>query len=167
MKRWLPHPVLAATLGLMWLLLNMSVAPGTIILGAILGVGTSHLLTPLIASPDSAPSPRPRKPRVILKLCWTVLVEIVRSNYAVAKIVFGARAANRRSGFVRIPMNMRNPYGLTALAIIITATPGTVWVEYQSRDNSILLHVLDLIDEDEWIHIIRQRYEAPLMEIFP
>ena len=62
---------------------------------------------------------------------------------------------------------MRHPYGLTALAIIITATPGTVWIEYQSRDNSILLHVLDLIDEDEWIDIIRQRYEAPLMEIFP
>lgn len=167
MNRWLPHPVLAVALWLMWLLLNMSVAPGAIILGAILGVGTSHLLTPLIAAPDIAHPPLLRKPRLILKLCWTVLVEIVRSNYAVAKIIFGARAANRRSGFVHIPMTMRHPYGLTALAIIITATPGTVWVEYQSRDNSILLHVLDLIDEDEWIDIIRQRYEAPLMEIFP
>jgi multicomponent K+:H+ antiporter subunit E len=30
----------------------------------------------------------------------------------------------------------------------------------------MLLHVLDLIDETEWVQIIKQRYEKPLMEIF-
>ena len=60
---------------------------------------------------------------------------------------------------------MRNPYGLAALACIITATPGTIWVEYESAHNSLLIHVLDLIDEEEWIRIIKQRYESHLMEI--
>lgn len=30
----------------------------------------------------------------------------------------------------------------------------------------MLLHVLDLIDEDEWRRIIKERYEKRLMEIF-
>jgi multicomponent K+:H+ antiporter subunit E len=30
----------------------------------------------------------------------------------------------------------------------------------------LLLHVLDLIDQESWVRIIKQRYEQPLMEIF-
>ncbi len=67
---------------------------------------------------------------------------------------------------MRILLDMRNPYGLAALACIITATPGTVWVEYNSADNTLLLHVLDLIDEEQWVRIIKERYESRLMEIF-
>ena len=55
---------------------------------------------------------------------------------------------------------------MTALACIVTATPGTIWVEYESTENTMLLHVLDLIDETDWSAIIKQRYEKPLMEIF-
>ena len=62
-----------------------------------------------------------------------VLVEIVRSNNAVARIILRPGAPRTcRSGFVLIPLDMRNPYGLAALACIVTATPGTVWVEYDS-----------------------------------
>jgi multicomponent K+:H+ antiporter subunit E len=61
---------------------------------------------------------------------------------------------------------MRDPYGLAALACIITATPGTVWVEYDSAQGTMLLHVLDLVDEEEWVRIIKDRYERRLMEIF-
>ncbi|MFX4412555.1 Na+/H+ antiporter subunit E [Acinetobacter baumannii] len=52
------------------------------------------------------------------------------------------------------------------LACIITSTPGTVWVEYDSARNTMLLHVLDLIDGQEWVTIVKERYEKPLMEIF-
>jgi multicomponent K+:H+ antiporter subunit E len=61
---------------------------------------------------------------------------------------------------------MRDPYGLTALACIITATPGTVWVEYDSAEGTMLLHVLDLVDEDDWVRTVKDRYERRLMEIF-
>jgi multicomponent K+:H+ antiporter subunit E len=61
---------------------------------------------------------------------------------------------------------MRDPYGLAALACIITATPGTVWVEYDSARGTMLLHVLDLLDEEAWIRIIKDRYERRLMEMF-
>ena len=84
----------------------------------------------------------------------------------VARIVLAPRTRELTSGFVRVPLDMRDPYGLAALACIITATPGTVWVEYDSAKGTMLLHVLDLIDGDDWVRIIKDRYERRLMEIF-
>jgi multicomponent K+:H+ antiporter subunit E len=161
MTRWLPSPLLAAALFAIWVLLNGSVAPGIIVLGAVLAVGVSHLFTAL----DPART-RVRRVRAALRLVLAVLTEVIRSNKAVAQIILGSRRRDRRSGFVRIPLDTRNPYSLTALACIVTATPGTIWVEYESTENTMLLHVLDLIDEADWSAIIKQRYEKPLMEIF-
>jgi multicomponent K+:H+ antiporter subunit E len=95
-----------------------------------------------------------------------VVADIVRSNIAVARIIFGLGRRDRRSGFVRIPLEMRDRYGLTALACIITATPGTLWIEYDGETGAVLIHVLDLVDEDAWIRLIKRRYEQRLMEIF-
>ncbi|MGW8175761.1 MAG: Na+/H+ antiporter subunit E [Stenotrophomonas sp.] len=61
---------------------------------------------------------------------------------------------------------MRDRYGLAVLAIIITSTPGTLWVEYESATGRLLLHVLDLVDEETWVRLIKDRYERRLMEIF-
>lgn len=61
---------------------------------------------------------------------------------------------------------MRNPFGLAALAVIITATPGTVWVDYDAGEGMLTIHVLDLVDEATWIGTIKHRYERRLMEIF-
>lgn len=67
---------------------------------------------------------------------------------------------------MRVPLDMRNPYGLAVLACIVTATPGTIWVEYDFAQGTLLLHILDLIGEEEWARIIKNRYEGRLMEIF-
>ena len=96
-----------------------------------------------------------------------ILFEVVRSNNAVARIIARPSSApTRRSGFVRIPLDMRSPHGLAALACTLTATPGTVWVDYDSADGTMLLHVLDLIDEEAWVRIVKDRWERRLMEIF-
>lgn len=161
MSRLLPYPLLAAALLVTWLLLNQSMTLGAILLGSILAVATCWALTTL-----DPPKASFRRPGAALKLLLVVFVEIVRSNNAVAWIILRKSARERRSGFVRIPLDTRNPYIMTALACIVTATPGTIWVEYDSVDNTMLLHVLDLIDEAEWVDIIKQRYEKHLMEIF-
>ena len=61
---------------------------------------------------------------------------------------------------------MRNPYGLAWLACIITSTPGTLWVNFDAQKGSLMIHVLDLVDEGEWIRTIKDRYERHLLEIF-
>lgn len=161
MARWLPFPLLSLALLGTWLLASESVSPGNLVLGALFAVVTAWSLTVL-----ELPRLVARRPGIAARLLLNVLAEVVRSNYAVARIVLGRGRASRRSGFVDIPLETRNPYSLVVLACIITSTPGTVWVEYDSARNTMLLHVLDLIDGQEWVTIVKERYEKPLMEIF-
>jgi multicomponent K+:H+ antiporter subunit E len=159
-SRRLP-PVLVGTLLMMWLLLNNTLAPGHIVLGAVLACGlawASTRLRPL--------QPRLRRLHVAAALVLAVLVDIVRSNVAVARIVLGLAGNGWKSGFVDVPLDLRDPHGLAALAVIVTATPGTVWVDLAADGSRLTLHVLDLRDEGKWIEHIKRRYERPLMEIF-
>ncbi|MBP0447694.1 Na+/H+ antiporter subunit E [Roseomonas sp. SSH11] len=162
MRRILPHPLLAFLLLIAWLLLMESVSPGAVLLGSILALGGSWALASL-----ALPRARLRRLIVLPGLMRDVLVEVVRSNNAVARIILSPKGSSpRRSGFVRIPLDMRDPYGLAALACILTATPGTVWADYEAEESTMLLHVLDLIDEAEWVRIVKEKWEQRLMEIF-
>ena len=159
MSRLLPFPILSAVLFGMWVLLT-GFSPGHILLGAAIALVVSRV--GLLLSPERA---RVRFGAAILKLACIVIADIVRSNIAVARIVIFA-PRDRRSGFIELPIDLRSPHGLAALAVIITATPGTIWLQHDARRHSILIHVLDLIDEGEWIALIKNRYEKLLMEIF-
>jgi len=161
MKRWLPFPLLWVLLLAMWLTLSQSVAPGDVLLGAIIALGATHALRAL-----QAPQTRLRRPTAMVWLAWLVFTDIARSNIAVARIVMHFGARNQTSGFVDIPLELRNPAGLAALACIITATPGTAWARYDSSRGMLTIHVLDLVDENTWIRTIKDRYEQRLREIF-
>jgi multicomponent K+:H+ antiporter subunit E len=162
MRRLLPYPLLALGFLLLWLLLQESVSTGAIVFGAVLAVAGSGVLVAL-----GVPRGRLGRLRPLPGLLRDVAVEVVRSNTAVARIILQPRApAERRSGFVRIPLDLRNPYGLSALACILTAAPGTVWVDYDARGGTMLLHVLDLVDEETWVRTIKDKWERRLMEIF-
>jgi multicomponent K+:H+ antiporter subunit E len=39
-------------------------------------------------------------------------------------------------------------------------------VRYDSAQNMVTIHVLDLVDEATWIRLFKERYERLLMEIF-
>jgi len=95
-----------------------------------------------------------------------VLADIIRSNFAVARILLSPGDQKHTAGFVNIPLELRDPYGLAILACIITSTPGTLWVSFESATGTLTIHALDLIDEEIWIRTIKHRYERPLMEIF-
>lgn len=155
-------PTLVLVLTGLWLLLNQTLAPAHIILGAVLALAlawTSSTLRPLRA--------RIRRLDVAAVLVLVVLNDIVRANFSVARIVLGlTRNRKVHSGFLRIPLELRDPHGLAALAAIITSTPGTVWAGLSPDGSTLTLHVLDLRNEDELIRTIKQRYEAPLRRIF-
>ena len=72
----------------------------------------------------------------------------------------------RSPGFVEIPLELRDPYGLAMLACIITSTPGTLWVDFNEASGTLTIHVLDLVDQTEWVRTIKGRYERLLLEIF-
>lgn len=154
--------LLIATLVVSWLLLNQTLAPGHIVLGLALALAlawATRNLRPI--------QPRLRRLNVAAALVPILLVDIVKSNVDVARIVLGLRrGSDVRSGFVKIPMTMRDPHGLAVLAVIVTSTPGTVWVDLSPDGTALTLHVLDVGNEERWIDLIKNRYERRLMEIF-
>lgn len=159
MNRLLPYPLLALALLLMWILLT-GFSPGHVLLGGVVALLVSR--TMLSLKPEQ---PQVRPGLAMLKLIGIVSADIIRSNIAVGRII-AFRSTTRKSGFVHLPVDVRSPYALAALAVIITATPGTLWVQHDADRRVILIHILDLIDEAQWIELIKHRYERLLMEIF-
>lgn len=144
-----------------WLLLNDSLSTGHIILGSVIALVLNWLaltVRPLRASA--------KHPLVALCLIWHVAIDITLSNIAVGRIVWLGKRAQAEPGFIKIPLKITDPHGLAALACIVTYTPGTVWADYSETDKILTLHVLDLQDEQEWLRIIQQRYQGPLIRIF-
>jgi len=160
-KRWLPFPLVSLFLLGLWLLLNQSLAPAHWLFGAVLALYGPRWLVRL-----EAPAGALRRPLAALRLFGLVMVDVVRSNIAVARIILRLGTRHETAGFLDIPLTMRHPTGLAVLATIITATPGTLWVDYDSARGMLLLHVLDLVDEEAWMRTIKHRYERLLMEIF-
>jgi multicomponent K+:H+ antiporter subunit E len=161
MTRLLPFPLMAAGLLVLWLLLNQALSLGQLLLGGVAALAGGWAWTAL-----RPPEARVRRLGTIIRLSSLVLADIVRSNIAVGRIVLGLGGRERTSGFVRIPLDLRDPYGLAVLACIITSTPGTLWVSFDSANGTLTIHVLDLVDENEWVRTIKGRYERLLLEIF-
>lgn len=155
-------PVFAIVLLLMWLLLNSTLALGHIVLGAFISVAllvAAYRLRPL--------QPRMRNGFSLMTLFVHVFVDVVRSNIGVARVILGLTGGRHiTSGFIDVPLDLHDPHGLATLGMIVTCTPGTIWVELSLDKRTLTIHVLDLVDEDEWIHRIKTRYERPLMEVF-
>jgi multicomponent K+:H+ antiporter subunit E len=162
MNRWLPFPVLSLALLAMWLVLNQTLDAGHVLLGTALGLGGGQVLAGL-----QAPGHRMRRRGGALAILFArVLIDVVRSNIAVARIVLQPGIRGRTSGFVTLPLELRHRGGLAALACIVTATPGTSWARYDAARSILTIHVLDLVDEEAWVRLFKERYERRLMEIF-
>jgi len=161
MKRWLPAPLLSVTVFVVWLLLVATVEPAHLLLAAILAV-----LLPLVAQRLREDTAHARRPGVAARLVLVVLWDIVLSNIEVARRILG-RESRMRPAFVWIPLDITNRHGISALAGIITMTPGTVSSELSPDQRHLLVHFLHLEDADAAIAHIKARYEAPLREVFP
>lgn len=161
MSRILPHPLLTLVLLLAWMTLTRfslghALLGGTIAIIAGRAIASLHPQRPWLRRWDK-----------IAHLAWIVYLDILRSNIAVASLILThGRRGRRRSDFVEIPLDLRDRTGLAWLAVIITATPGTAWIEYEGSRDRLLIHVFDLVDADGWRALIKSRYEALLLEIF-
>lgn len=161
MKRLFPSPYLSLILFGLWLVLNQSWSPGHLLLGLLVAVVGSLWTAPL--RPSRA---RVRSLPAALMLTLRVTGDVFVSNWQVARAVWLSGPRGPSSRFVRIPLDLRDAYGLAALAMITTVVPGTVWSELAVDRSAVLLHLLDDDDPEAYAVYFKQRYEKPLMEIF-
>lgn len=155
---WIPMTVFLTCI---WLLLANSIDLAQFLLGG--SVSFVLVLLSLRLRPDLA---YPQKLFLILKLIGLVLMDTLRSNLAVIKLILQWRKKDFTSGYVYIPLEIRDPHAIAFLACIITFAPGTVWSSLTEKDYILRLHVLDLREETEWFDIIKNRYEKLLIQIF-
>jgi|SRR5690625_3795834 len=144
-----------------WVLLNGTFTLGSIVFGLILALVLTWLtqfFRPLRAYA--------KKPLTALRLIWHVAVDITMSNIAVGTRVWQGKHSNATPGFLRIPLEIKDPHALAFMGCIITYTPGTVWSDYSQEENVMTLHILDLQDEQAWLDTVQKRYQGPLLEIF-
>jgi multicomponent K+:H+ antiporter subunit E len=158
--RLLPYPLLGLGLMLMWLLLA-GFTLGQFVLAVAVAVLACQALKAL-----GEKSPHIRRWLAIPELTGIVLYDIIRSNMAVSSLLLSIHERPRHSGFITVPIRLRHPSGLAILSIIITSTPGTAWLDYNSARSEVLIHVFDLVDREEWVDLIANRYERLLAEIF-
>jgi multicomponent K+:H+ antiporter subunit E len=159
-RRWLPAPLLSATLFVVWLLLANTLDPAHIVLAALLAVGVPWFTEKL--RPER---PRVRRPLAIVRLGLVVLWDIVVSNVEVARRILGPEASIKPA-FVWVPLDITDPHAIVSLAGIITMTPGTLSADLSPDGRHLLVHAFNVDDEEALVAQIKARYEAPLKEIF-
>ena len=162
MTRIIPYPLLTLSLLLMWMILN-GFTLGQGLIGIVVGIAGGFLMRLL----------KPQKVHIhnwgsVIKLFFRVTLDIVKSNYDVALYVLFNGTKRKKSGFITVPLALKNRTGLAVLSCIMTATPGTAWIAYHSKESSLLVHILDfdMDDENYWRDFIKNRYESLLLEIF-
>ena len=160
-SRILPHPLLSLVLVATWLLLVNSVSVNSLVFAAIMAV-----LIPLATRAYWPGIPRVKRPLKVLAYGFLVLYDIVKANIDVAMIVLFKPSRALRPAWISVPLDLRSPEAITALAATITLTPGTVSSDLSDDGHSLLVHCLHAPDPDQVRADIKSRYERRLKEIF-
>lgn len=160
MQRFLPHPLLTVALGIIWLLLTNSIAPGQIVLGLLLGWAIPFFA--LQFWPDKL---KVHKPLTLLRFSFILLYDIIEANLIVAMRILG-KPEKLRPAFIVVPIDLNSDFAMSILANTTCLTPGSLSALLAPDRKSILVHTIDVGDVDAFIHTIKTRYELPLKEIF-
>jgi multicomponent K+:H+ antiporter subunit E len=160
LKRLVPHPLLTLLIVVVWILLN-GVSWGSALLGLVLGVAI-----PRFTSAYWPDRPRIRNPLMIVEYVAIVLRDIVVANFQVAYLILFRRGDTLRSRFVTVPLDLKTPEAITALAGTITMTPGTVSADLSGDGRALLVHCLETDDPEATVAAIKSRYETRLQRIF-
>lgn len=154
-----PQPFLSLVLFLVWQLLSGEVSGGSVVMGLILAWAL-----PMLTRGFWPERPAIVKGWLVPLYILRVLLDIVTASLSVARLVLSTRQP--RPAFISYPLSLEHPLAITMLAGTISLTPGTVSADVSDDQRILLIHALDVDDEQAIIDTIRRRYEKPLQEIF-
>lgn len=161
LRRLFPHPYLSVLLVLVWMLLVNEPKLGSLIFAIFLGI-----VIPKITAPYWPNRPKIGNPLTIAEYLAIVLYDIVKSNIIVAGIVLFKPRSQLRPAWVPVPLDIRKPEAITALAGTITMTPGTLTADMSADGRTLLVHCLHAPDPGKVSAEIKARYETRLKRIF-
>jgi multicomponent K+:H+ antiporter subunit E len=160
MTRLLPRPYISLSILALWMVLATEPSAGQFILAAAVAIAIPPFTQSLWPDP-----PRLVRPFAAIALFVRVVADIIIANLEVARLVLGP-LERLNPHLLEIPLDIDDPFVATLFASIITLTPGTLSVDIERDRRILLVHALNVTDIPAAIDTMKQRYEAPLKEIF-
>jgi multicomponent K+:H+ antiporter subunit E len=159
-RKLFPHAMLSGFMVILWLLLTNEVNNGQIVLGILLA-----WLIPFLTQSFWPESIRLHKPVIAVKFVLLVLWDIVVANVILMVRVLSP-VRKLKPAFLIVPLEIEHEFAITILASTISLTPGTVSADLDMQGGYLIVHALHVDDPVAAVADIKQRYEAPIKEIF-
>ncbi|MGH7820593.1 MAG: Na+/H+ antiporter subunit E [Candidatus Binatia bacterium] len=158
MRDWLRHPVYTVVLALVWMVLQERASVGDFVIGY--GIGA---IIVFVHRDFWAERVRILRPLMLVRLALVFLAEVVKANLQVAWIVIQPRL-RIRPAFIVLPLRLTDDLQITALANMITLTPGTLTVDVAPDRSALYVHCLSADDVESVREQIKRQFEKPLEE---
>ena len=146
-------------LALMWTALQGELNATDFVIGFLVSAAMIYLFRPMFFEPRYF-----TKVVLALKLMLVFFRELLKSNLSVLRIVISPRL-QVRSGVIAVPTELTNDMALTALANMITLTPGTLTLDISPDRRYLFVHTLNLDDPEAVKREIRMAFEVYLREL--
>jgi multicomponent K+:H+ antiporter subunit E len=161
MQRFFPHPVTSVLVFITWLVQSDPRTPGPWIMGLVLAWALPYLTRRLWTERIRVRS----LPRIVVYI-GIVIWDVFKSNMRVTWLIL-TQSQKLHPVLVKVPLTIRDTYGIATLAATISYTPGTVAVDVSEDRSHLLVHVFHTHDPRGVVHELKERYERRLLEIFP
>lgn len=163
MKRYLIYSI---ALGLIWCFVHGTINVTNFLIGLVLGPFVIYPFRELYdftrnKSYTDTILKIPKK----LKFLSVLLIEIIKANIVVAKIVLSPKL-NIKPGIVAVPIRTETDTGITAIANTITLTPGTLTIDVSDDRKVLYVHAIDASDPQDVRESIREDLEKYVLEAF-
>lgn len=145
----------------LWLLLQDEVTPqfSTFLMGFIVGMGILYAMHRFYGTQFYL-----RRVFSIIKLLWLFNWELFLSSYSVLKQITTPKL-NITPGIFTYKTALKGDWEITALALLLTLTPGSVVMEVSEEGDVFYIHAMDIEQSKDAIIRSIGKFEQAIMEV--
>lgn len=145
----------------LWLLLQDEVVPqfSTFLMGFIVGIGILYAMHRFYGTQFYL-----RRVFSIVKLLWLFNWELLLSSYSVLRQIT-TRKLTITPGIFTYKTALKGDWEITALALLLTLTPGSVVMEVSEEGDMFYIHAMDIEQSKEAVIRSIGKFEQAIMEV--
>lgn len=145
----------------LWLLLQDEITPqfSTFLMGFIVGIGILYAMHRFYGTQFYL-----RRVFSIIKLLWLFNWELLLSSYNVLKQITTPKL-NITPGIFTYKTKLNGDWEITALALLLTLTPGSVVMEVSEEGDMFYIHAMDIEQSKDAVIRSIGKFEEAIMEV--
>lgn len=145
----------------LWLLLQDEVVPqfSTFLMGFIVGIGILYAMHRFYGTQFYL-----RRVFSIIKLLWLFNWELLLSSYSVLRQITTPKLTIT-PGIFTYKTALKGDWEITALALLLTLTPGSVVMEVSEEGDMFYIHAMDIEQSKEAVIRSIGKFEQAIMEV--